>query len=272
MTNLLASALNRELDALELDSNEFAGREGVQFAIDCVENSESLEAFNWSNNAVVRMDAYDMLRRLLVSDGFSSLDLRSNSIRTGGCAEIWDHLSRNPALKQLNLAHNNLNDNDAKLIAGALKHNTNLRTLGVGQNDITDVGCNAMHKAIFDCTSLNDISDSNHTCTVEGLGFGSDGMNRTASLKCNRWSKLYTLLSSRNREWTNVRHLNLEFGDDSSSKLVPRVLKFVHEKYRPWSVRLVEKPEKPLSIMYEILRWKMPSLYVNARTAASNVA
>ena len=95
---------------------------------------------------------------------------------------------------------------------------------------------------------------------IEDLDFVPENLSTTP--KQNRTQKLYHLLSLRNREGSNVRHLNSEFGDEDEDeitlKLVPRVLESVHrcsEGYRPTTVR-------PLSIMYEILRgWKMPELY-----------
>ena len=116
---------------------------------------------------------------------------------------------------------------------------------------------------MYDPTSLNSIADCNHTCRIEGIDFDSVLGNRPETTPLdNRRRKLYHLISLRNREGSNVRHLNSEFGDEDEDeitlKLVPRVLERVHHYsngYRPscWT---------PLSITYEILRgWKMPELY-----------
>ena len=108
------------------------------------------------------------------------------------------------------------------------------------------------------------MSDCNHTCRIEGIDLDSVLGNRPETTPLdNRRRKLYHLISLRNREGSNVRHLNSEFGDEDEDeitlKLVPRVLERVHHYYsngyRPscWT---------PLSITYEILRgWKMPELY-----------
>ena len=83
--------------------------------------------------------------------------------------------------------------------------------------------------------------------------------------KVNRARKIYHLLSERNREWSNVHHLNLELDDeDDSLALVPNVLAGVHQYYHGtrFSQRYDSDQVRPLSIMYEILRsWKMPQLY-----------
>ena len=86
----------------------------------------------------------------------------------------------------------------------------------------------------------------------------------------NKAHKIYHLLSLRNREGTNVQHLNLEFEDDDSPTLVPRVLESVHRYSRniQWT-----NPVHPLSIMYEILRsWKMPELYESCIGVPNKVA
>ena len=154
---------------------------------------------------------------------------------------------------------NHLDDNDAVTIARALKQNTNLRRLHLGQNDITETGCVALRNTIYDSTSLNAVAASNHTCCIEGIDL--DGINRYVdSPEVNRGRKIYSLLSSRNREGNNVYHLDAEFEDDSL-KLVPKVLESVNI-YARHSYRADTVP--PLSIMYEILRsWKMPNLYEN---------
>ena len=115
----------------------------------------------------------------------------------------------------------------------------------------------------YDPASLNSMSDCNHTCRIEGIDLDSVLGNRPETTPLdNRRRKLYHLISLRNREGSNVRHLNSEFGDEDEDevtlKLVPRVLERVHcysNGYRADTVR-------PLSITYEILRgWKMPELY-----------
>ena len=163
------------------------------------------------------------------------------------------------------LAKNNLNDEDARLIAHALKHNTNLQFISLDGNNITGIGEEALGKAIYNPTSLNSLSDCNHTCRIHGLNWSADipfdPLGYTP--KENRARKLYHLLSVRNREGSNVRHLNSEFGgedkNDESLKLVPKVLESVNCYDSNWeSTDYVP----PLSITYEILRgWKMPELY-----------
>ena len=265
--------------------------EGIAFAIDIIQSNQKLEQFFWGNNPIESMndvnhlvevvishpriycinlnncfgenvDVYSMLCSLLASGKQCSwIDLSSNNIRTGGRTELPDFLATNPPLCNLFLEKNHLDDNDAILVARALKRNTNLRRLRLGQNDITVIGRDALRNAVYDCTSLNAVAASNHTCNIEGLDFGNAPISYINSPEVNRGRKIYSLLSSRNRVGTNVRHLDAEFEDDSL-KLVPKVLESVHicAGYVDPSASAVH----PLSIMYVILRsWKMPALYEN---------
>ena len=115
------------------------------------------------------------------------------------------------------------------LFARALKHNSNLSDLYLGENNIIEI-----QNAVYDTTSLNTVSDSNHTCFIHGVGLDDDVRQNFSSLNTNnRARKIYYLSSLRNREGSNVRHLNLEFGgendeDDDSIKLVPKVLESIN--------------------------------------------
>ena len=186
------------------------------------------------------------------------IDLERNSIQTNGGTEISDYISNNPPLKNLFLSANKLNDNDAILIAKALKKNTNLEHLYLFDNDITGIGNEALSNAIYDTTSLNSLAVCNHTCKIYGVG-GDPPLDYLNIRAGARERKIYHLLSLRNREGINVRHLNTEFDEDEDSlKLAPKVLENISQLVRPNGVRFVH----PLSIMYEVIRsWKMPELF-----------
>ena len=256
--DLLTPALrDKPMIAFELDKNDFANaREGIAFAVEIMESNQKLTQFGWTHSPIESMDdatrlvevvighptiekitlencfgenrnGYDMLCLLLVCNKeFSHVDLETNNIRTGGGTEIADFLTSNPPLRELLLRDNHLDDNDAILIAGALKRNTNLRDLRLGQNDITDIGHAALRNAVFDSTNLNAVADCNHTCCIDGLNLDYNN-DEEEEFKVNRGSKIFNLLSSRNREGTNVHHLDAEFGDESL-KLVPKVLECIH--------------------------------------------
>ena len=229
--DLLTPALrDKPIKGFELGNVEFANaREGIAFAIEFIQSNRKLEEFGCVNSTIESMadtnhlveaiishptidkitlencfgenvNAYDILFSLLASNKeFSWIDLRSNNIQTGGGTEIPDFLVTNPPLEILSMANNHLGDNDAVLIASALKRNTNLRNLHLGRNDITDVGRDALRSAVFDSRSLNAVSDSNHSCCIDGLDLSDISNNRRVdSPEVNRGRKIYSLLSSRN--------------------------------------------------------------------------
>ena len=130
---------------------------------------------------------------------------------------------------------------------------------------ITDIGCQALTKVVYDPTSLNSVSECNHTCWIELDGIGMDlpcwcDNAGDEKPKTRRKIKIHHVLSLRHREGSNVQHLNSEFEDEEedSLKLVPYVLECVQKTGGFVSSDSV----KPLSIMYEVLHgWKMPELY-----------
>ena len=184
------------------------------------------------------VNGYEMLQ-MIISAGKYKLklvDLCENGISTGGDTFISDFLASNSVLIALELSGNELDDNDARSIAGALKHNTNLRFLDVRNNSkITKAGWAALRKVEFDDTSLNSVADSNHTCYItypsgddEIQGLDTSEMNGTGlgsawfDAKNVRRKKVYSLLSSRNRECSNVGYFDdipVEFSPDMLSTI-----------------------------------------------------
>ena len=188
------------------------------------------------------------------NDTLTKIDLTGNEIRTSGGTEISDYLARNTSLEKLCLDKNHLNHDDFVLIARALKQNHNLRHIHLGN---MAAGRKALSKAVYDDGSLNAMSDTNHSCTIEGIGYFNITNHRDADVRENRRSKIYSLLSSRNTEGNNVHHFQLELSDDSL-KLAPKVLECVHR----YSQNRWRDTVNPLSITYEVLRgWHMPTLY-----------
>ena len=294
--DLLAPALKGKLlTGFVLDNNDFEEDAGVKFATKCIKSNNELHYFNWVSNQIndtedakllvasiinhpsidkVQLEnclcgdvnSYELVRPLFASDKiWDLLDLERNNIITEGDTTIPDYITSNPPLNYLYLEGNKLNDEDAILIANALKKNTNLKDLRLGDNDITDIGKEALLKAVYDPTSLNSMSDCNHTCRID-----LDGIDRGLPLYCRniplgkrkskRSMKIHYVISLRHREGSNVRHLNAEFEDkeEDSLKLVPYVLECVQKTGGFVSSDSIH----PLSIMYEVLRgWKMPELY-----------
>ena len=210
------------------------------------------------------INGYEILKSVMLA-GRTRLDLinlSDNRISTGGDTFISDFLAKNHKLESLHLTDNRLDDNDAMMIASALKHNTKLRTLILKNNNLTNAGWKALHKAVYDETSLNAAADTNHTCNIDFPPFCDYDNVRENGLTadgkqfiCPRWvkhKKIYSVLSLRNRETSNVKHF-----ENVPVEILPDMLESI-EYYSNYSsgsgiiqhIRHVH----PLSLVYEICR------------------
>ena len=204
-----------------------------------------------------------------------SINLSYNRISTEGGTCISDFLAQNPVLVALYLEGNNLDDRAAILIAESLKHNTNLRYLNLTENRITKAGWGALRKTEFDDTTLNAAFHSNHTCNIkypptrdviEGLDVsemnGDMWCTKVFIRKFVRQKKLYSVLSSRNRDCSNVG----KFDDNIPVELLPHMLHSIHRfsYYRDGDADIsqVRGHVHPLSLVYEICRHWDESLVV----------
>ena len=119
----------------------------------------------------------------------------------------------------------------------------------------------ALRKVEFDDTSLNSASDSNHTCRMI---YPSHLLEWTREVKnCYphidamyvRQKKIYSILSSRNRNCSNVDHF-----EDLPVELLPDMLVSI-QKYADYHVpdhtpHQADNDVTPVSIVFEILqRW-----------------
>jgi len=104
----------------------------------------------------------EILSVILQSD-VGYIDLGHNNIDSLGAVKIAEYLEVDPPIQRIDLECNQLNDNDAILISQALKRNKNLTTIHILSNNITSVGVKALLSCFFDSSSLNAISESNHT-------------------------------------------------------------------------------------------------------------
>ena len=159
--NLLIPVLKHEsFETIDLQNNSFVNcHEGVEFVVEVMNSNYMMEVFCWTSNIINSMEdarylvdavnshpaintvrlencfgndinGYNILCSLLTRDkGFKHIDFDNSNIRTGGGTELPDYLAINPPLKKLYLNHNNLNDEDAVLIARAVKQNNNLKVL-----------------------------------------------------------------------------------------------------------------------------------------------
>ena len=200
-----------------------------------------------------------------------SIDFSTNEVSTGGSTFISDFLATNPILERIGLFENLLDDNDANSIASALRLNTNLQSINLESNHlITDAGWKALGEAVFDDSSLNLAADSNHTCFINLHGderhkceingdLEPEDLFRPSAL---RPKKIYSVLSSRNKESSTVNYL-----DDVPVEFLPEMLGSI-QQYSEYHLQDNAPPQddndvNALSIVYEIgRRWdKALSIY-----------
>jgi len=292
VVDLLSRALESTyFEQFGLGGNRNFGEKVIKFALDYFENNDSCKRFTLHENPMNNMEdikrlckivkehptitelslcecsiSLEMVKAIIKSGRkkLRAIDLGGNSISTGGDDTfISDFLANNKILRSLFIHDNQFNDDDALLIAGAMKYNTSLRVLDIGGNNVANIGWEALGKAVFDKTSLNSASDSNHTCTIGGNDLGSvngNVKNQEVFYPVNiRQKKVYSILSARNRTLSNVDH----FDDDMPVELLPNILTTIerYAKYHETNEEDDAPPRdsqdvKPLSVVFEILqRW-----------------
>ena len=261
---------NVECKDLVLNHNPFNGMKDIERLCDVIEAHPSIENLALGNCIRDDIDGYEMLK-IIMNAGKSRLvviGLCNNNISTGGDTFISDFLATNPILETLDLSwKNQLNDQDAISIAKALKQNTKLDFLDLTTNRITKTGWKALRKAEFDDSSLNAAADSNHTCAIKYPPDGSKAIERVDTSEMNgnrscetifgskfvRQKKIYSVLSLRNRDFSNVKHF-----EDVPVETLPYMLQSIQEysNYRDGGADIsqVRGHVNPLSIVYEICR------------------
>jgi hypothetical protein len=195
----------------------------------------------------------EILLVILQSD-IKYINLSNNNIDSLGAVKIAEYLEGDPPIHRIDLDRNRLNDNDAILISQALKRNTNMLTLFLHANNFTSIGVKALLTCVFDNSSLNAISESNHT--LEDMNFFSDN-NRPIKRLQGCINKLLEL------DWTQKIVLALQDKDSLLQylanvpvELIPEVLAFPHGRVDDQNLY------EHLNIVYSTMRWwNMPMLY-----------
>jgi hypothetical protein len=191
----------------------------------------------------------EILLVILKSD-VKCINLNNNNIDSLGAAKIAEYLEGNPHIDYMSFAHNRLNDNDVLLISQALKRNTNLRRIDLRSNNFTSIGVKALLTCVFDSSSLNAISESNHILNLMHLFYSNnDSLEDCIDklLNLNRTQKIFLALQDKDSLLKYLANLPAE--------LIPEVLEFTQ-----W---VDDQPlNKHLNIFYSIVRWwNMPMLY-----------
>lgn len=256
---------NHIIKEFNIKDNPIQNMKDVKRLCRIISKHPSLETLGLDGcNPTGEMNFYQVLRSMLKigkNNNIDSVHLSRNHIRTRGGTFISNFLASNPVLLNLYLTGNQLDDNDALAIASALKHNTNLLSLGLQNNNFTINGWMALCKAVFDDTSLNSAADSNHTCCID---FPSDfeyieEMNGDQESETPfdsmhvRQKKIYSILSSRNNECSNVKHF-----DNVPVELLPDML-VSFQQYSDYHVpedtpNQSDHDVQSLSLVYEICR------------------
>ena len=198
----------------------------------------------------------EILSVILQSD-VKTIHLSHNNIDSLGAVKISEYLEGNSHVQNLALDCNNFNDDDAILFSRALKNNTTLRDLYLRQNNFTSVGVKVLFASLFIGTSLNAISDCNHTCILHVFDVVTEvPFHRylfSLNLNLDRRSKILTAL--------DTKKLLIKCLADIPVGLVPDVLAFIQ--------RLGNQIQS-MAIMYGAMRWCMPTLYSFRHCVSSN--
>ena len=267
--------INPRLKYIHWSNNPVDNVESIYQYLNVINDHPTLSEIPCDQICGEGLNGYDILPAvisLLHGSKTYKVELDSNNIRTNGGTLLSDLIMKNtPRLQILSLKDNHFTDNDIKLMSDALKHNTNLESIRFGE-DMSDTSRSKLLQVIFDETSCNALVNSNHVCNIEGFRFDYDINNSSVSssdtLGKKIRKKLYILFSMRNREGSNLHHLNLELGDDLL-KLLPSFFQFVvhnspEYKYGRSGIGGIYYSDKnktavcPLSIVYEVIR-KLPS-------------
>jgi hypothetical protein len=196
----------------------------------------------------------EILSVILQSD-IRQINLEHNNIDSLGAVKIAEYLESDPPICRIDLGHNQLNDDDALLMSHALKKNKNLRQIDFRSNNFTSIGVKALLTCVFDSSSLNAISESNHTLTE--MNFFDD----TSSAQDERLNGCIKRLL----ELDLTQKIMLALQDKDSLlqylanvpvELIPEVLAF------PLRRDVNQCQHEHLNIVYSTMRWwNMPLLY-----------
>ena len=252
---------NNHLHYLDLTNYDTFSEQHVDRFCNAVKNNRSLvelDLYSCVGNSNV---GNAIMTSLLTNCGLKleKLWMASCWLTSDVSALLADFISRNRKLKELDISGNPLNEVDAVLIVNALRRNTTLRRLYIYDSGaITNSSVEAFRSVLYDDSSLNAVSDSNHSCE---LGLDDDypwDLNTSAVTKENRGRKIYTLLSCRHRDvaTSNVQH----FGD-IDVKLLPDILEAVlrYSKHTNEDINNEDGDDSETkvgstSIVYEIMR------------------
>ena len=280
----------QKMVALSYDRNPAVDDEDCQRLVNEIVSHPTLSTVYLGGVCRRGINGHDYLVALLRKEMMKGISFENCGIITGGLSGLFDIIKSHPNLDWLRLDGNKLNDQDAIHLADALRYNSTLDLLSLERNEFTQLGEDTLKKAICDDSSLNALADSNHVCTINGVRFtqridmlggeysgydyniyrnqGDWRDDKNIRQKQSRARKIFRLLRKRNKEGTNVKHWEIEVGEDML-KVLPLALAAV-QRCGGQKARRIEqnddnelvmiKDAAELSITYEFLR----SLHVAA--------
>jgi hypothetical protein len=201
---------------------------------------------------------------VILQSEVKGISLNKNSIDSLGVVKIAECIGGNSPTRHLYLGKNNLNDDDAVAISRALKRNTTLTELHLVQNNFTSLGVKALFSSVFDNSSLNAISQSNHMCKIFAVNYHSNIKHHFLSINADLDQTDKILLALLDKESL------LEYLSDVPIEFMPEVLAFLQRNDRINSSSLLRstffhnymEPSHTLNMLYASMRWwNMPSLY-----------
>ena len=242
-----------ELDQLHLYHNRIDRMESAF----CLSRSlKSHACIAWLHMPHCDLGSSPEILLLILQSDVEYIYLDNNNIDSVGVVKIAEYLEDNPPIRRIVLDHNRLNDDDAILILQALKRNTNLSHLDLERNNLTSIGVKALLTSVYDSSSLNALSESNHTLerlvlfshqTNESLVGGIDrGIDRLLWLDCTQ--KILLALQDKDSLLQYLANVPVD--------LIPEVLAFPLRQFDNQPLH------KHLNIIYSTMRWwNMPMLY-----------
>jgi hypothetical protein len=225
--------------------------------IDSMKSAHSLSrsikshiGINFLNLAHCDLGSNPNILSVMLQSDIRKIVLNNNNIDSLGAVKIAEYLEGDPPIHSIDLSHNRLNDDDATLISQALKRNTMLKIIHLHSNKITSIGVKALLTCVFDSSSLNAISESNHT--LNQLMMFSRGSRLYGCidrlLELDQFQKIVLVLQDKDSLLKYLANIPVE--------LIPEVLAF------PRGRIVDESQHKYLNIIYSTMRWwNMPMLY-----------
>jgi hypothetical protein len=292
---LSSGRANSSSTYIEFNNANLCG-DGIMYLSGLIETSPMLRDFRLHHNRIDSMESARCLSRSLKShtrinqlyltdcnlgstpeiimvilqSNIEHMILDDNNIDSLGAVKIAEYIGSNTPIYRIDLDRNRLNDDDASLISQALKRNTHLGQIDLFANNITSIGVKALLTCVFNSSSLNAISESNHT--LGGMNMFLQGNNDRLQdcidklLNLNRTQNIIAALQDRDSLLQYLANIPVQ--------LIPEVLSFPLQNWIFNGVLdddFLVGQEKHLNIVYSTMRWwNMPLLYSYYNCAKSD--